>query len=219
VCPDSDTFSDNHLGVDVWCARFPPDHDRPVPTRTRALLHEVLSGYLGMPPSDVVIGSEREGRPVVVDADRPGWPRFSVSHAGALTVIAVSRQAEVGIDVEDVRRDIDWQEVARAFFAPPELAEIDACPREDRRAAFFECWVRKEAYVKGLGRGLRRATKDFAVPLGSAGGVVHDLAPTRTRASTWYVRPIAVGAGYTAAVAVDADVEVGTCYPVPAGGR
>ncbi len=219
MCPDPDTVADDPFGVDVWCARFTPDPDRPVRTRTRALLHEVLSEYLRVPPSDVVIGSEREGRPVVVDADRPGWPRFSVSHAGALALIAVSRRAEVGVDVEDVRRDIDWQEVARAFFAPAELAAIDACPREDRRAAFFDCWVRKEAYVKALGRGLRRTTKDFVVPLGNVGGVVHDLAPIPARASTWCVRPIAVGAGYTAALAVDADVEVTIRYPVPAGGR
>ena len=172
------------------------------------MLHEVLSGYLGIPAADVVIGTEREGRPVVVDNDRPGWPRFSVSHAGAVALIAVSRHAEVGVDVEDTRREIDWQEVAHAFFAPAELAAIQRRPPAGRRAAFFDCWVRKEAYVKGLGRGLRRPTKDFVVPLSSVGGVVHDLAPGTARSSTWYVRPLDAGAGYAAALAVDADVDV-----------
>jgi 4'-phosphopantetheinyl transferase len=190
-----------------------------VRTRTRALLHEVLSGYLGIPAAEVVIGTEPEGRPLVVDTDRPGWPRFSVSHAGPVMLIAVSRAAEVGIDVEDVRRDVDWQEVADAFFAPAELAAIARRPPEDRRTAFFDCWVRKEAYAKALGRGFRRTTKDFIVPLGDAGGVVHDLAPAAARVATWFVRPLAVGAGYTAALAVDADVEVTIRYPASGGRR
>jgi 4'-phosphopantetheinyl transferase len=186
--------------------------------RRRALLQEVLSGYLGIPAGEVAIAHEHDGRPVVVNTDKPGWPRFSVSHAAAVVLVAVSRRAEVGVDVEDVRRNIDWQEVASAFFAPAELAAIERRPRDERRAAFFECWVRKEAYVKALGTGLRRTTKDFAVPLNNAGGVVHDLAPASAGSPTWYVRPLAVGAGYAAALAVDADVQVTIRYPAPVGG-
>lgn len=219
MCPDADAPSDASFGVDVWCARFALDPDRSLRTRTRALLHEVLSGYLGIPAAEVAIGTEREGRPVVVHTDRPGWPRFSVSHAGAVAVIAVSRGPEVGVDVEDVRRDIDWQQVARAFFAPEELAAIARRARGDRRAAFFDCWVRKEAYVKALGHGFRRTTKDFVVPLGDAGGVVHDLAPAAARVATWFVRPLAVDAGYAAALVADADVEVTVRYPASDGGQ
>jgi len=205
-------------GIDVWCARFPSDTDPSAPVRRRALVREVLAGYLGIRADEVAIAGGCDGRPVVVATDRPGWPRFSVSHAGTVVLIAVSRRAEVGVDVEDVRRDIDWQAVASAFFAPAELAAIERRARKDRRAAFFECWVRKEAYVKALGTGLRRPTKDFVVPLHDAGGVVHDLARAAGGASTWYVRPLAVGAGYAAAIAVDADVHVTIRYPASAGG-
>ncbi len=215
--PEADAPSDDSFGVDVWFARFPPDPGRSARIRARALLREVLSGYLGIPAAEVVIGTEPEGRPLVVDTDRPGWPRFSVSHAGPVALIAVSGAAEVGVDVEDVRRDVDWREVARAFFAPAELAAIERHPLEDRRAAFFDCWVRKEAYLKALGRGLRRTTKDFVVPLGDAGGLVHDLAPAAAPVTTWFVRPLAVGAGYTAALAVDADAEVTIRYPASDG--
>jgi hypothetical protein len=73
--------------------------------------------------------------------------------------------------------------------------------------------------VKALGRGFRRTTQDFVVPLGDAGGVVHDLAPAAARVATWFVRPLAVGDGYTAALAVDADVDVTIRYPASGGRR
>jgi 4'-phosphopantetheinyl transferase len=193
-------------GVDVWIARLAPDSERSPQVRARAWLPEVLARYTGGLADDIVIGTEGDGRPIVVDRDRPGWPRFSVSHSGEVAVIAVRAVGEVGVDVEAVRADLGWREVARAFFAPEEVVAIEELPDSERRAAFFDCWVRKEAYVKALGTGLRRDTTNFAVPLDPAGGVVRDDA---AGGPSWRVRPVAIGPGYAAAVATDGDGDDG----------
>ena len=47
----------------------------------------------------------------------------------------------------------------------------------------------------------------------------YDLAPAAAGVATWFVRPLAVGTGYTAALAVDADVDVTIRYPASGGCR
>jgi 4'-phosphopantetheinyl transferase len=184
-------------------SRLKQDLDRAVQVRTRAVLRQVLARYLGIGSGEVAIGAGPHGKPEVVDPDRPRWPHFNVSHSGSVALIAVSRSQEVGVDVERLR-DVPWREVAHAFFSPAEVAAVARTAPDSRRAAFFDCWVRKEAYLKGLGTGLRRPTGDFQVPLGSAGGVVHD--PMLRRAGggpTWYLHPLDLGLGHAAALAVD----------------
>lgn len=200
--------------------RLRQDRDRAVFVRTRARLRQVLAGYLAIDAVDVAIGAGPEGKPEVVESDNPGWPRFNVSHSGSVALIAVTGRKEVGVDVERVRADIAWQDVAHAFFSPAEVAAIERVAQARRRRAFFDCWVRKEAYLKGLGTGLRRATDDFQVPLGNAGGVVHDSARgTAAPMPTWYVHRLGVGRGYVAALAVDGNLKVTIRRPWSDGSR
>ena len=193
----------------VRARRLKRERDRVVSVRTRAMLRQVLAGYLGVGADEVNIGAGPGGKPEVVEPDGAGWPRFNVSHSGSVALIAVTGRTEVGVDVERVRADIAWPDVAHAFFSPAEVAAIERVAQAHRRRAFFECWVRKEAYVKGLGTGLRRATDDFEVPVGGAGGVVLDSARgTAAPTPTWYVHGLDVGRGYVAAVAVDGNLKV-----------
>ena len=46
-------------------------------------------------------------------------------------------------------------------FLPAELESIRRSSDARRVRAFFDCWVRKEAYLKGLGQGLVRSTRYF----------------------------------------------------------
>ncbi len=79
---------------------------------------------------------------------------------GDLAVIAVTEGCELGVDVEYVRRVPDIEKIAERFFAAEEAAELMALPEVDRSQGFFNCWTRKEAYIKAVGDG-------FAVPLDS----------------------------------------------------
>jgi 4'-phosphopantetheinyl transferase len=188
--------------------RLRRDRDRAVYVRTRVFLRQLLAGYLHVGVADVVLGAGAEGKPEVIGASCRGWPYFNVSHSGSVSLIAVSERGEVGVDVELVRDDGTLRDVALAFFSATEVAAISRLPRHERRDAFFDCWVRKEAYLKGLGTGLRRATTDFDVPLGPAGGIVRDHARAAGARSTWHVYPLDVGRGYAAALAVEGEPRV-----------
>ncbi|HEX4489807.1 MAG TPA: 4'-phosphopantetheinyl transferase superfamily protein [Acidimicrobiia bacterium] len=206
--------------VDVWSLRLGPDAraerdawsvltpdeqrtadryrdpaDRAARIRTRALLRTVLGRALDRDPRVVEIIATADGKPVLAD---PAVPRFSVSHSRALAVVAVvaTGATELGIDIEP-RRDFAWAEVAERFFAPAERAAIDGLAAGERLDAFLAIWVRKEAYLKGLGLGFTDVSDDFEVPLGD--GFVHDPARPSTR---WYLHGLDLDIDHAAALAV-----------------
>ena len=106
-------------------SRLKQHHDRAVQVRTRALVRRVLATYLHVAPQEVAIAAGPEGKPeVVVDVDMPGSPRFSMSHSGSMALIALSRSHEVGADIEQVRGEFVWRDIADKFFSAAELDAI-----------------------------------------------------------------------------------------------
>jgi 4'-phosphopantetheinyl transferase len=171
--------------------RFREADDRAARTRARALLRTVLARVQDCDPRAVAIVETSDGRPVLED---PTAPRFSVAHSRALAVVGVSPTHELGVDVEP-RRDFAWREVADRFFAPAEVAAVESHPVP--LDAFFAIWVRKEAYLKGLGSGFTEVSDRFEVPLDD--GFVRD--PTRAPAA-WYLHGLDLDASHAAALAV-----------------
>jgi len=195
--------------------RLRDDDDRARRVQTRAARRHLLARYVGADPEALHFCDGTDGKPELVRRpDRPSV-RFNVSHSGSVILIAVAGDREVGIDVERIQTRFPWEQVAQSAFSPAELESI-RCSSEARRVqAFFDCWVRKEAYLKGLGQGLLRSTRGFEVPLVPDGGPVHDLSRDGVGDSDWRVHPIAVGPGYAAALAVEGDVRI-TCSPLSA---
>jgi 4'-phosphopantetheinyl transferase len=210
---DRDAWSVLSAEERARAGRLRRDGDRELQVLTRAFLRRVLADHRQVSPEDVVLGVGAEGKPKILGRHRPGWPYFNVSHSGSLSVIAVSEQLEVGVDVERVRVDPGLRDVASAFFSTAEVAAIQRLPPSARREAFFDCWVRKEAYLKGLGTGLRRATTDFDVPLGCEDGLVRDARRAGATHRAWHVYPIPVGLDYAAAVAVEGPARLMIHHP------
>ena len=86
--------------------------------------------------------------------------------------------ASVGIDAESVDRIVDAHEVARRFFAPAEIAMLDACSGEPERSRkFVELWTLKEAYVKAIGKGLIVPLDQFSFTIDEAGRIGFEAQP------------------------------------------
>jgi 4'-phosphopantetheinyl transferase len=94
--------------------------------------------------------------------DDPSTERlsFNISHTQNVVVLAIARDRRIGIDAEAVRIDRDALEVARHFFAPPEVEALSGEAPERRDERFVEYWTLKESYIKARGMGL-------AIPLDS----------------------------------------------------
>jgi len=129
----------------------------------RGLLRVVLSHYTGIEPGAWMFVAGVQGKPGIAGPAGFESLQFNLTHTEALVVCAVSRTGEVGVDAEETSRAVDIDQVARHFFSLAEQKRLAELPNERRTAFFFEQWVLKEAYLKGLGTGLAQSPEDFTI--------------------------------------------------------
>lgn len=168
----------------------------------RGYLRETLAAYLDVLPEDIRFGEGEWGKPCIAEGARYGALCFNLSHTADLTVLAVARGREVGIDLERIAENLPFLEIARIFFSQRERAEFFSLPPEEQPAAFYRCWTRKEAYLKGCGRGFTLRSDSFDASLLPG----HPPALLAHRASPdgpteWNLMDIPVPQGYCATLA------------------
>lgn len=182
--------------------RFPRDQARFI--AARGILREILGRYLRTPPERIRFGYNAYGKPELLDEGEGAGLRFNLSHAGRMALFAVASEREVGVDVETLRDDVACAEVAARFFSRREVDALAALPSRSFVRAFYNCWTRKEAYVKARGMGLSLPLDCFDVSL--APDEPAALLATRNGepdAAHWLLREIDVGATHIAAIAVE----------------
>ncbi len=176
--------------------RFARDRERF--TVAHAALRSILSGYLGVVPSDVRFRTLAYGKPAV---DGDTVIRFNLSHSGDLALCAITGEREIGVDIEQIRPDLDWESLARRFFSAEEVAALAALDPERRMEGFVRCWTRKEAYLKARGEGLSLPLDSFTVL----------PAPDRSITERWQIVDLKPAPGYGAALAVEGRVHRVRC--------
>lgn len=154
-----------HLSGDEMARakRFHFDRDRRKFIAARGALRAILSRYLAQPPTALRFSYSAHGKPAL--ADQPAPLAFNLSHSGELALLAVSLGPTIGVDVEQVRSMPDAEQIAERFFSARENAVFQTIPAAQRDDAFFNCWTRKEAYIKALGEGLSHPLDSFDVSL------------------------------------------------------
>lgn len=180
--------------------RFYFERDRIHFTVARGLLREVLGRYVGTPPHRLRFRSNEYGKPFLED----DAVRFNLSHSGGVALFAVTRRREIGVDIECIRKDFDCLEIAGRFFSKQEQKALEALPADLQPIAFFNCWTRKEAFIKAIGEGVSFPLDRFDVSL--APGQLARLISIRgdsSAAEGWNLQELQVGDRYAAAVVVE----------------
>jgi 4'-phosphopantetheinyl transferase len=194
-------------------ARFHFPRDRRRFTVARGVLRDILGRYLGVPPSALAFCYSTYGKPALADVAVATGLRFNVSHSHEMALFAVARGREVGVDIEYLGREIRAEEIAERFFSAHERANLRALPAEVKHQAFFNCWTRKEAYIKAHGEGLSLPLDQFDVTL--APGEPAVLLATRSdprEALSWSLQALTPGPDYVAALAVEGQSWHLTCW-------
>ncbi len=176
------------------------------------LMRQVLAGLLERPAASLQFEQEEHGKPRMAGTADHGLA-FNLSHSGAWALLGWSWGGQIGVDVELWRTMSDETALVRRFFSAAEYAMYDALPALQRRRGFFECWTRKEAYIKALGRGLGLPLDSFDVSFGEA----HPARLLRASSAvddsrTWTLAAVDVGPEASAAVVLEGEA----CHILPA---
>jgi 4'-phosphopantetheinyl transferase len=181
-------------------ARFRFERDRSRYVAGRAQLRRLLARYLDMAPRAITFEYGRFGKPQL-----PGRPlAFNLAHSGARMLVALTRDLDVGVDVELYDPDLARERVAEHFSSSAEVATLRGLAPERQPAAFLACWTRKEAFIKARGDGLQLALDSFDVTLapGQPAALVR-TAWSSSEPRKWCLIDLSdVPGGYVAAVAV-----------------
>jgi 4'-phosphopantetheinyl transferase len=162
------------------------------------ILRDVLSRYTGLAAAALSFETNAHGKPAL---PQETGIAFNLSHSGNRLLIGVSAGAATGVDIEQVRERTSLLKIAQRFFSASECEALQAFPEEQRLAAFYRCWTRKEAYIKAKGKGLAIPLAAFEVSLGSTPALLRTLNEADDAAG-WTLWNIDAGPDYAAAAMV-----------------
>jgi 4'-phosphopantetheinyl transferase len=129
--------------------RLRDEQDRNTYLICHTLLRLIISKKLNAHPSEIQLINDGKIKPHI-----DGLPLFfNISHTRNAFILAVCDTSEVGVDLEEVNRELDFKSIIRRFFSASESTFILESP-EDAINRFFLIWTRKEAILKARGTGI-----------------------------------------------------------------
>ena len=182
--------------------RFSFGIDRQRFITARGTLRSILSRYITIDPSHLRFHYNQYGKPSLAPEFSAYLLNFNLSQSGSMALYAITRKMEIGVDVERVRSDFDYEEIGERFFSANEAAILRTLPIEKKLEAFYNCWTRKEAYLKAQGKGLSLPLDNFDVSF--APGEPSIVLITKNglqESSPWTLRDLKPGIGYVGALA------------------
>lgn len=172
----------------------------------RAALRQLLSAYLAIAGGEVNFTYSLQGKPALAPAHHSDI-FFNVSHSEDIAAFAFTKEHSIGVDVEVIRQDIDVTGIPKRFFSSAEQKMLAALEGPAKFRGFFNCWTRKEAYVKAVGSGLSLPLRDFDVSL-LPGDPARLLAtrPDPKQTARWSMASLDFGQACAAAVVVEGPI-------------
>lgn len=168
-----------------------------------ACLREILGSCTGRKPPELEFQLTQRDKPSLLDAGTPPL-YFNLSHSGELALLAVTRRAPIGVDIEHMRALNDRDALVRRFFSHTEREAYASLPESDRHHCFYDIWTRKEAVIKANGVGLATPLDAFDVAVSDlAGWQLTNLRPPLPTDTAYPIYPIVPAEDYIGAVALE----------------
>lgn len=185
-------------------AGFKFENDKRKYIAAHGALRQILAGYLNCEPRTTVFNHNRYGKPFI--KENRNRIEFNLTHSKERALIAVTRDKRVGVDLEYRRSEMDFKGIAQQYFSAPENQALQSLPANSRNKAFFDCWTRKEAFIKATGKGFSQSLKKFDVSVepGKPARLL-SVNSSGVEAAGWQMFDLVISPDYSAAVIVEAD--------------
>ncbi len=180
--------------------RYKFETDRSRFIATRSALRLLLGRYLETDPATIEFELAEFGKPRISGDHEL---EFNVSHSGSRALFAFTRSRPIGVDLEDAGRRVEIFAVASRFFSSSEFLELSLLSNDDQQTGFFNCWTRKEAFIKAVGSGLSFPLNEFEVSLApNTPPLLRRTLWDSSEAAKWAVYSIIPAEGFIGAMAI-----------------
>jgi 4'-phosphopantetheinyl transferase len=167
----------------------------------RGVLRKIISAYLALAPTDLQFTYNEYGKPAVSNDQNNCALNFNLSHSANLALYAVTRGRRIGVDIEYIREDFATLTIAERFFSSEEVKALKSLPADLRTRGFFNCWSRKESFIKAKGMGVSYPLDRFTVSLAPDDPpALLKVDDDEQEAKRWTMYELKSGTGYAAAL-------------------
>jgi len=168
----------------------------------RAWLRIILGRYLRVPPPELEFRYNSYGKPSLENESEGEPLLFNLSHSDDLALLAVSKRRDIGIDIERIRDNVAFEQIADRYFTVREMETIREAPESKRAQIFFSLWTCKESYIKAKGMGLSIPLDRFEVTLGEGDLANLALKEDPEEAARWSLQRFTPRDDYVGAITV-----------------
>lgn len=127
-------------------------------------MREILSKYLyATTIKEIEYITNDYGKPFLQNINNENNLKFNLTHSNNLALIAISRDFDLGIDIEFMNKNIELMDVAKYSFSEDEFSELNQKAHKDIYKIFYSIWTRKESFLKLTGKGLSINPKTIEV--------------------------------------------------------
>lgn len=141
---------------------FKFDKDRYTYATARYATRLISSKLLQVEPDQLSILLSEFGKPYLEDYAQL---QFSISHSGDLIIIGFGNNDALGVDTEIHNQNIDFLELSQSVFSHQEMTSLRELDSHKLMDGFYNCWTKKESYIKAKGMGLQIPLDSFTVRL------------------------------------------------------
>jgi 4'-phosphopantetheinyl transferase len=173
--------------IDIWEVNLLPKQS------TAPFLREILAKHLQISTAEVVIERSEFGKPYL--RDFPEW-HFNLSHSVEKMLLAISHKNPVGMDIERIKSRHSIAGLVKKCFAISEQNYWFNLPETAQLKTFYDFWTRKEAVVKGIGRGIALGLNRCEINVNQPNEFLN--LPVD---EIWYTHSVEISSDYCAAIA------------------
>jgi 4'-phosphopantetheinyl transferase len=181
--------------------RFPEDR-RDFVMAHGLLRHSLSQRFPKIHPKQWQFEKSRSGKPYLSgEMGKIPAVEFNLSHTRGFVACVLS-SVRVGIDVERLRDGVDYGAIARNSYAEQELKATKKLPASEYDIRIIELWTLKEAFLKGVGVGLRDPLDSVWFEIGPLGRLRFH-GPVDVDPDTWKFAIVAPQPDVRLAIAVE----------------
>lgn len=174
--------------------RYQFDKDRNQFIICRGLLRSIISERINVSPNKIIFNFNAFGKPGLKSSSTPDDFQFNVSHSFDYGLIAVTKNSNIGIDIEKRVEMKDMKSIIENQFSIEENNFFNLS--SNKKKCFFDIWVQKEAVVKATGKGFSFGLKHWSV------NPEKDKYYVEAKSMIFYLRKVFFDRNYSAALAI-----------------